>query len=55
MKFLHIPWKFHGYIFNALGKKLPPEIPPVDLKANSHGGICSNNLLDLYSSMYGVS
>ena len=36
MKFLHLLWKFHGYIFNGLGEKwiwkLPPAILPVDFK-----------------------
>ena len=34
MEFLHLLWKFHGYICNGLGEKwiwkLPPEILPVD-------------------------
>ena len=35
MQFLHLLWKFHGYIFNSSGEKwiwkLPPAILPVDL------------------------
>ena len=39
MKFLHLLWKFHGYIFNGLGEKwiwkLPPAILPVDLNGET--------------------
>ena len=43
MKFLHLLWKFHGYIFHGLGekwiRKLPPEILPVDLKPRLNKGL----------------
>ena len=35
MKFLHLLWKFRGYVFNGLGEKwiwkLPPAMLPVNL------------------------